>query len=204
MPNDPNSLFSRFTGSLGGGLLSASGALAALLLVVGLAGGWFAHKAVNGLPDIAMISVYDDWRLACPQSTQKDASCELQQDFVDAKTRSGLASLVIVRLKGDDTLIITVPYNVALEPGVGLVIGNDKPRVYPFETCNGVGCISQVKLDDALRSALAGASQLRVLVAGLDGKVAGVPFSIKGYSQAAAAYENAEGKRRSWWRRLWS
>src|SRR6185312_16908399 len=92
------------------------GAIAALLLIVGLAVGWFGHKALMSPPDLATISVYDDWRLACPQFTQKDGSCEIQQDVLDAKTRTELARLSIFNDKTNKTLLITVPFNVLLEP----------------------------------------------------------------------------------------
>jgi invasion protein IalB len=178
--------------------------IGAILLLVGLAAGWFGHKAINGRPDIATVSLYQDWRLACPPTSQSDGSCEMQQDVLDAKTHSELARLSIFRLKDDNQLIITVPYNVLLEPGLGLGLGNDKPMVYQYETCNGVGCIVRVKFDDSLRDSLAKTTQARVLFAGLDGKPVGLPFSIKGFTDASAAFDSAEAQRHSWWRRLWS
>jgi hypothetical protein len=43
-----------------------------------------------------------------------------------------------------------------------------------------------------------------VLFAGLDGKPVGLPFSVKGFNDASAAFDTAEARRHSWWRRLWS
>ena len=181
-------------------------AIGAILLIVGLVVGWFGHKAVNGQPDIAMVSLYQDWRLACPPTSQAgDATCELQQDVLDAKTHNELARLSIFKLKGDTTLIVTVPFNVLLEPGLALGFGNDKPMVYPYETCNGVGCIARIKLDDTLKTSLSATkTQARVLFAGLDGKPVGLPFSSKGFAEASEAFDTAEARRHSWWRRLWS
>jgi invasion protein IalB len=175
-----------------------------VLLIAGFAVGWFGHKALNGTPDIPTIAIYQDWRLACPPSGQKEASCEMQQDVLDAKTHSELARLSIFQMNGDSMLLITVPYNVLLEPGLGLGFGKDKPLVYQYETCNGVGCIVRIKLDDSLRASLANTTEARVLFAGLDGKPVGLPFSIKGYGDASAAFGSAEARRHSWWRRLWS
>jgi len=53
---------------------AARSVIAAVLLIAGLLLGWFGHKALMSPPDLATISVYEDWRLACPQLTQKDAS----------------------------------------------------------------------------------------------------------------------------------
>jgi len=178
--------------------------IAAALLVLGLIVGWFGHKAASSPPDIPTVAVYDDWRLACPQSSAKEATCEIQQDVLDAKSHSELARMAIFKLKDVNTLIVTVPYNVLLEPGIGIGLGNDKPRIYPFETCNGIGCVVRIAFDDDLAKAIGAAPQARILFAGLDGKPVGLPFSLKGYKDALAAFNSAEGKRRSWWRRLWS
>jgi len=179
-------------------------AIGVVLLLIGLAAGWFGHKAINGQADVATVALYQDWRLACPPTSLQDGSCEMQQDVLDAKTRNELARLSIFRLKDENMLIITVPFNVLLEPGLALGFGNDKPTVYQYETCNGVGCIARIKLDDALRKSLGSTTQARVLFAGLDGKPVGLPFSVKGFNDAAAAFDTAEARRHSWWRRLWS
>ena len=178
--------------------------LAAVILLIGLIAGWFGHKAISSNGDIATIALYQDWRLACPTMSQTDGSCEMQQDVLDAKTHSELARLSIFELKGDTTMLVTVPYNVLLEPGLALSFGTAKPMVYQYETCNGVGCVVRLKVDDALRALLGGTDQARVLFAGLDGKPVGLPFSTKGFNDATSAFDSAEARRHSWWRRLWS
>ncbi len=180
------------------------GAIAALLLVVGLIVGWFGHKAMSAPADIPTVAVYQDWRVACPASTDKDATCEIQQDVLDSKSRSELARLSIFRMKDASTLVVTVPFNVLLDPGIGLSLGKDKPRVYPFETCNAVGCVVRIDFTDDLAKAIGAAPDARILFAGLDGKPVGLPFSLKGYKEAIALFNGNEAKRHSWWRRLWS
>ena len=179
-------------------------AIGAALLVVGLIAGWFGHRALSSPPDIPTVLVYQDWRVACPTSTDKDASCEVQQDVLDEKSHSELARLSIFRLKGANTMVVTVPFNVLLDPGIGLGLGNDKPRVYPFEICNSVGCVVRFPFDEVLAKAIATAPQARILFAGLDGKPVGLPFSLKGYADALGVFNSNEAKRHSWWRRLWS
>ncbi|HEY0105995.1 MAG TPA: invasion associated locus B family protein, partial [Rhizomicrobium sp.] len=88
--------------------------------------------------------------------------------------------------------------------GIGLAFGNDKPRIYPFEVCNGAGCLVRVKFDDDLSKAMLQAASARILVVGLDGKAAALPFSVKGLVAAHGAYVSDDGKRHSWWKRLWS
>jgi invasion protein IalB len=187
---------------------AARSVIAVLLLIIGLAIGWFGHQALKSPPDLATISVYDDWRLACPQLTQKDGSCEIQQDVLDAKSHTELARLSIFNVKTDKTLLITVPFNVLLEPGVGLRVGNDKPTFYPFESCSGVGCMVRVAFKDDVAKTFAGAAagnkQMQLVIAGLDGKFVALPFSLKGYQGGMAAFDSNDSKRHSWWSRLWS
>jgi invasion protein IalB len=178
--------------------------IAAALLIVGLIVGWFGHKALAAPADVPTVSVYQDWRVACPETSKQDGTCEVQQDVLDSKTHTELARLAIFQINGANTLIVTVPFNVLLDPGIGLGLGNDKPRVYPFETCNGVGCIVRIPFDDDLAKAVGAAPQARILLAGLDGKPVGLPFSLKGYQDAMDAFSSTEAKRHSWWRRLWS
>ena len=181
-------------------------AVAAVLLVVGLIVGWFVHKAVASPPDIPTVAVYQDWRIACPISTDKDATCEVQQDVLDSKSHTELARIAIFHLKGASKMVVTVPFNVLLEPGIGLALGadKDKPRLYQFETCTDVGCVVNIDFDAGLEKAIAAAPNARILFAGLDGKPVGLPFSIKGYKDVMAVYNNTEAKRHSWFKRMFS
>jgi invasion protein IalB len=184
--------------------------LAVVLLVLGLIVGWFGHKAFSAPPDVATVSAYQDWRIACPASTDKETtSCEIRQDVLDAKSHSPLASLAIFRLKGVATMVVTVPLNVLLEPGIGLQFGTDKPRVFPYEVCTEGGCVVRLPFDDSLAKAMLAAarsttSQARILLVGMDAKPAALPFSLKGYKDVINVFDSTEAKRHSWWRRLWS
>jgi invasion protein IalB len=179
-------------------------AIGAGMLVIGLIIGWFGHKAASAPPDVATASQYDDWRLTCPKASDKNLNCELATDVADEKGQTDLAHLTIFKAKEGPTLVVMVPYNVLLEPGIGLAFGNDKPKLYPYEVCNGAGCVVRIKFDDDLSKAMLQASSARILVAGLDGKAAALPFSLKGFVAAHGAYANDDAKRHSWWQRLWS
>src|SRR5215475_10385757 len=98
--------------------------IAVVLLLVGLVAGWFGHKALMSPPDNPTISVFQDWRLACPPTSDKTSSCEIQQDVLDARSRTELARISLFRFKDSgDTMVVTVPYNVLLEPGIGIGFG---------------------------------------------------------------------------------
>ena len=181
-------------------------AIGAALLVIGLLLGWFGHKAASAPPDVVTTRQYDDWRVACPKSTDKGQSCGMQSE-------GELVQIAIFKPKNmtGTQMVLTVPFNVLLEPGIGLQFTTnaqfsaaDKPKLYPFEACNQIGCIVRIPFDDALAQTIAGAKSARILVARLDGKDAALPFSLKGFADAHHALVVDEGRRHSWWKRLWS
>ncbi|HWD29614.1 MAG TPA: invasion associated locus B family protein [Rhizomicrobium sp.] len=181
--------------------------LAAVILVVGFFAGFFIHKAVAAMPDSVTETQYDDWRVTCPKLSDKDTSCEMQLDVPDEKRTTELARLQLFKSKetgATPTLLITVPYNTLLDAGIGLQFNKDKATVYQFEICNDFGCVVRIKFDDALAASMGSAQSARILVAGLDGKPAALPFSLKGYAAAHKAFVSDDGKRHSWWKRLWS
>ena len=59
-------------------------------------------------------------------------------------------------------------------------------------------------MNDQIEAALNKADKFGVVVAQPDGKAVELPFSMKGYAVAYAAFLSSEAKRKSWWRRLWS
>ena len=178
--------------------------IAAALLVIGLLAGYFVHKSIAAQPDIPTAAEYDDWHISCAKPSDKEHGCELSLDVPDERGSTELARLQILKAKDGATLLVTVPYNVLLDPGIGIQFGNDKPRIYPFEVCGGMGCIVRTKFDADLDKAMLAATSARILVAQLDGKPAALAFSLKGYAAAHKAYVNDDAKRHSWWRRLWS
>jgi len=173
-------------------------------LVVGLALGWIWHGAASG-GDVARMSFYNDWRLVCPADKDEKASCGMTADLVDPRSGTKLAQLALGSQPGktDEELVISVPLTVLIPPGVGLQIGSDT-KTYPYQTCVATGCVSIVKVDDALLKSLDGASSAALVVTAQNGRSVSLPVSVKGYSDARKAFNSIEARRHSWWRRLWS
>jgi invasion protein IalB len=177
--------------------------LGAVALVIGLAVGWAVRGLVSYSPNSESVTAYQDWRVACPPAIAKEQKCEMQEEVLDGKNNSVVVRVGITTDKDKPELGLTLPLGVALPPGVGLSLGTDKPRVFPFRTCNNVGCIAVLPLDAPTVTALNAAKDGKVLVAGLDGKVVAIPMSFKGYGDALRAYHSAEARRASWvWRVL--
>lgn len=179
--------------------------IAIFVFLVGGIAGWIGHGVLAGPADVPTMMVYQDWRLLCPASKDKDTSCELSQDVINERAHARVARLVVLKDKDKSTVLaVTVPLEVLLEPGMGLKIGDDQPRVYQYKTCTEEGCLAVIPVDDQIETSLAKATDAGVIVAGQDGKGVALPFSMKGYVEARHAFLNNEAKRKSWWRRLWS
>jgi len=178
------------------------------VFIVGALLGWIGHGVLAGPPDVMTITSYDDWRLICPSTKEKDASCRMTQDIVDTKSGQAIASLVVAKEiekdKSESTVLaVNVPLNVLLEPGVGIKFGNET-RTYQYKTCTEGGCIAIVPYDDQLEKTIESASDGAINVARLDGKTVELPFSTKGFADARRAFVHFDAKRSSWWWRLWS
>jgi len=175
------------------------------VFVVGVLGGWIGRGLLVGPADVPTMNVFDDWRLSCPARKEADVSCEISQDVVDQKAGMRVARFVLLKEKDKSTVIaLTVPLQVLLEPGLGLKIGDDQVRVFQYKTCTESGCVSVIPVNDQIEAALDKSDKVGVVVAQPDGKAVELPFSMKGYAVAYAAFLSSEAKRKSWWRRLWS
>jgi invasion protein IalB len=166
-----------------------SALIAVLIFAVGIAVGWIGRGAQSSLPDVPTIAFYDGWRLACPASSQKDKPCTISNDLVDSKTQRHVAQLAIVPTKSGTVLAVTAPFDVLLTAGVGVALGADKPRTYPYQTCTEAGCIAEIPMDDALRTAMLRGGQGKLLFGSLDGKTVAVVFSLHGFKRANTILE---------------
>ena len=174
-------------------------------LLLGLLIGWMVRGVATYNSKAAQVAVYDDWRVTCPPAETKDGNCELTTDIIDPTQQNPLARATITTDKDGSRLIgFTLPYGVALEAGMGLQLGKDPVKVYPYRTCNTVGCIATTPFNAALENSLKAQPDARVMFAGLDGKPVAVPMSFKGYNTAFRAWRGSDARRHSWFWRLWS
>ena len=177
-------------------------------LLVGLLLGWMVRGVATYNPRAASMAAYDDWRVACPAVDPKDTTsgyCSLMSDVMDPQRGQPIAQIVITTDKDKKPLIgFTLPHGVALEAGMGLQIGKDPVKVFPYRTCTQLGCIATAPFDDNLAKALKGASDAKVMFATLEGKPVGIPMSFKGYGKALSAWKGGEAKRHSVFWRLFS
>ncbi len=173
-------------------------------LLLGLLLGWMVRGAATYNTAMETVTTYQDWRTVCPAAKQKDLPCQMISEIVDAKSHGTVARIAITKDNGKAVLGFTLPFGVALEPGIGLQFGKDPVKVYAYRTCNQIGCIVEAPLDEKQETSLKSGTDVRLLFAGLDGKPVAVPLSLKGYNDAHRAYASNESKRASWFWRLWS
>ncbi len=88
------------------------------------------------------------------------------EDVLDPKTRSTVARVAVSREGTKQMLGFTLPYGVALEPGIGLRIGKDPVKIFPYRTCNQIGCIVTADFDDKLAASFKAATDIQLLFAG--------------------------------------
>lgn len=172
-----------------------------VLLVAGLVAGWIGRGYVSAPPDVPSSSAYEDWHLICPAPSAK-GNCILASTV--APNGQQIANIELGKAKNGLEMVVTAPFDVLLQAGMGLAIGKDKIRVYPYETCNTVGCIATVQVDDQLLASMRSAKDAKILIMAPNNKPVAVPFSMNGFTAAHDALTTFEARRNSWWRRLWS
>ena len=174
-------------------------------LLVGLILGWMVRGVSSYSADSAVVTPLDDWRVACPAASAKDASCEVSSDIVDKQQGSPIARISITNDKDGAKMIgFVLPHGVALEAGMGLRIGKDPVKIFPYRTCNTVGCLATAPFDDKLASSLKANTEVAILFATLEGKPIAEAVSMKGFSKSYALWRSSDSKRHSWFWRLWS
>lgn len=138
---------------------------------------------------IAMLAteIYPDWRMSCQQISLMDKACRLQEDLYDARTHQPMIHMALARIKGAETLVIAMPFNILLEPGLGLYL-DGPPTLAPFKVCDRFGCIVQIAFGRDFAAKFEAARAPCMLFANLDGRVFCAPFSLKGFAQSYPAF----------------
>lgn len=165
--------------------------LGTALFAMGLLAGWTGSRLASPLRGVPTVAFYGDWRVACPGVARKNRACELNREVIDGKSRSRVAALTLTRADSGMLLVVTVPLNILIRPGLGLALDAGRPRVYPFTTCLGTGCIARIPVDNALLAQLRKEPQARLQFAAPDRQVMQVAFPLAGFRRADDAARRA-------------
>jgi invasion protein IalB len=135
---------------------------------------------------------FDNWAIKCekadPQS--KDAGGpEVCYAFQNVVTKEGNKRVLNIAIGyapkiPDPIALITLPLGIALPPGAGLTVGDDKPIRFPIERCEPGGCRAGIKLEKAVLDKLTDSA--KVILDFQDGahRPVQIPLSMKGFSEA--------------------
>jgi len=178
-----------------------------LVILGGVIVGWVGRGVLTGPPsDSANMVAYQTWQVICPSSKEKDGACEIVREVIDEKAgqRVGRIAIGLEKNKKEPSMVLTVPLGVMLRPGLGVRLGADPVKSYPYATCSAEGCMVVTPFDQKLKDSLLAAQDAALVVATpQDRSGVEVPFSMKGFVEAYKAYRTGEAKRKFLWWRLW-
>ena len=168
-----------------------------LILIVGLSLGWVGAHFAALRNNAATVAVFNGWRVTCTAATAKIRACALARDVVDAKSGAHVATINFVPGGKDQVLLVTVPYNVLIASGLGVGFGSGKPRMFPYFTCNGVGCVARIAVDDAMRASLRQEAQAQLVFVNANNQSVQVTYPLAGFKRADDTARGFEGS--FWW-----
>jgi invasion protein IalB len=176
-----------------------------VLFLVGAVLGWVGHNVASPPGKQASVLVYGNWRVGCAPLSDAKGSCTLQLPVVDTQTGTAVANLILGQSPTGLKMEVTLPLDVLIIPGMGIVVGSDKIRAYHYVTCTLAGCIVAIPVDDKLLASLSNAQKAQLVFAIPNNqKPVGVSFPLKGFGEAHDAFLANEAMRHSWLRRLFS
>ncbi len=172
--------------------------IALLLIGAGSFGTIIMQHVMNAGRDEVTVVGFHDWRVICPPPSQKNVNCVLNMDVT--RDQGG----ILLRLSLNDTapsslLSISVPHGVLLYQGLGFSVADSDVKVRPYETCDAMGCIAALSLDEQTLKALKTSANGKVIVMpGTGGKPVAIPFSLNGFADGFAELESARASRAFW------
>jgi invasion protein IalB len=174
-----------------------------VLLLAGVAIGWIGHNLASPPEKEPSVVLYGNWRLGCAPLTDQKGSCSLQLPVIDGRSGATVASLMLGHSATGLKLEVTLPLDVLIVPGMGLILDKEKLRAYRYETCTAVGCVAVIPADDKFMASFQKAQKAQLLfVIPNSKKPYGLTFSLSGYGVAYDAFVHDDELRHSWWRRL--
>ncbi len=145
--------------------------------------------------------VYDDWRLNCPPAAAKASACTLTQDLVQNGTGTTMIHIEFGVASGEKRLAVVVPHGVLLQPGLGLGIGSAPLRVLKYQTCDQVGCVVVLPLDEETLDAFGEADDGRIAIVAGNGEQVSFPYSLRGFKGGMRMLGWEAFRRSSWFGR---
>jgi invasion protein IalB len=132
------------------------------------------------------VKTVEDWTIRC-FAVKNGHPCDMFQEMANKETRQRILSVSLAYDPSVDRhlLQVTVPLDVALQKGVTIQTDNYTSPALKYRMCTREGCFVQMIAENAMIDALAKSGPgAKINIAGDNGKVYGLQFSLKGFSAA--------------------
>jgi invasion protein IalB len=142
------------------------------------------------------VKTIEDWTVRC-FAVKNGHPCDMFQEMANKDTRQRILSVSLAYDPSVDRhlLQLTVPLDVAIQKGVTIQSGSYASPVLKYRMCTREGCFVQMVAENAMIEALAKSGpDAKVNIAGDNGKIYGLQFSLKGFS---AAHDDMVSKARA-------
>lgn len=128
---------------------------------------------------------FDDWVLACAQTTDGQKSCAISQSLSNTKTRQLIGALSIGKDKAGKLIAnLQTPLGFAVSEGIKLSLDGQSGVAVPVKTCLSNGCLGIVELDQNMIGQLRKSSEVSMTLQSLQATPVVIKFSPKGVAKA--------------------
>jgi invasion protein IalB len=172
-------------------------AIALLLLGVGSLGTIIMQHVMNAGREEVTVVGFKDWRVICPPVNEKKTNCVLNMDVMRQQGDT-LLRFSVTQTDTNPALAVIVPHGVLLDQGVGLSFTGSDMKVRPIETCDNIGCLANMVLDEQTLTAMKTNAKGQIVVVPGNGKPVAIPFSLNGFADGYAELQSAESSRAFW------
>lgn len=132
------------------------------------------------------VKTIGDWKVRC-FGVQNPNPCDQFWEQVDPRSGQRVVAVSIAYVPSMDRHLmqVTVPLGVSLPRGLTIQTDSYTSPVMRYRMCSRDGCFVQLAVENALIKSLAKAGpEAKVNIVGDNGKVYGLPLSLKGFSGA--------------------
>jgi invasion protein IalB len=180
-------------------------------LVLGLLAGWMVRGVATYSTTMESNTVYNDWRVLCPQAQAETLSCEISGDVVDPEQKATVARISIAKDPRNkenpnaEVIAYALPHNVLLQNGLGVQVGKEPVKTIKYRSCNMTSCVAIAPLDEATLNAMRAGTETKLSFIGAqpNAKAQTYTVSFNGFNDALSAYRRGNSKRTSWFWRMW-
>lgn len=135
------------------------------------------------------------WEVLCTFEAQVSDNpteqCRMAQSLITSETQQPVL-LARVFSEPEPIVLLTVPLNVFLKPGITMQIDSGKRNVFGFEICNEEGCHTGIPLSTDLLNALKAGLIARLTYLDANGVEITLPIDLRGFSKSWTELNNAQ------------